>query len=185
MSKIRPETKDAIIEAAFEVFSESPTSSLSDVAVRAGVGRATLHRHFASRAALMHALAKTALAELEDAVQHETADASSYAEAFRQSFHAIVPLANRQWFLAHEDLEDDPAVAAAYAESHAELLRDIEAAKTEGIFDPMLPTAWIANVYDNLVYAAWTLVRSGDATQKQAAELAWRTLKSGVSGDGK
>ncbi len=183
MTSIRPETRDAITEAAFEVFSEHPTASLGDIAKRAGVGRATLHRHFPGRPELMRALAGIALTELEQAVETTIAGAQSSAEEFRLSIHAIVPLANRQWFLAHEAPQADPATAEAYAASRAELLRDIEQAKTEGVFDAHVPTEWIAEAYDNLIYAAWSLVRSGEATPKQAADLAWRTLSSGLKGD--
>lgn len=183
MSQIRPTTRNAIIEAAFEVFAENHAASLGDVAQRAGVGRATLHRHFPGRPELMRALAKIAMAELDNAVEKATANATSYEEGFRLSLFAIVPLANRQWFLANEGLEADPEIAVAYDASLKELRRDVEEAKAEGAFDPHVPTAWIVEAYENLVYAAWSLVRSGEATPKQATELAWRTLSKGLKGN--
>ncbi|MEM6974138.1 MAG: TetR/AcrR family transcriptional regulator [Pseudomonadota bacterium] len=182
MTQIRPDTRDAIVEAAFLVFAERPTATLGDVAEKAGVGRATLHRHFPGRADLMRALALVALDELEQAVGAATERAETHAEGFRLSLHAIVPLSNRQWFLAHEGLETDPEIAAAYRKSLDDLHADIDAAKAEGVFAEDVPTAWIAEAYENLTYAAWSLVRAGDATPKQAAELAWRTLTGGLSG---
>ena len=183
MSKIRPETYEAIVEAAFLVFSEDPTASLADVANRAGVGRATLHRHFPGRPELMRTLAKTAMSELSDAIEETTANAESYEESFRLSFHAMVPLANRQLFLVHQGLETDEEVAAIYKANLNELREDVEKAKGEGVFDPAIPTAWIVSSYEHLTYAAWALVQSGEATPKQAAELAWRTLKIGLNGE--
>ncbi len=180
MTKFRLNTRDAIIEAAFELFNENPTTSLGEIAERAGVGRATLHRHFAGRSELMQALARVALTELEAAVSDATDNADSYAEGFRLSLFAIVPLASRQWFLANEVNDADPETAAAYAASRKELSEDVEHAKAEGLFDAHLPTAWIVEVYENLIYAAWTLVQSGEATPKQAAELAWRTFSTGL-----
>lgn len=182
MNQIRPTTRDAIVEAAFEVFAENQRASLGDVAQRAGVGRATLHRHFPGRPELMRALAKIAMAELDAAVEEATVNAATYEEGFRLSLFAIVPLANRQWFLANEGLEADPEIAAAYDASLEELRWDVEKAKEEGAFDPHVPTAWIVEAYENLTYAAWSLVRSGEATPKQAAELAWRTLSQGLKG---
>lgn len=182
MSTIRPETREAILEAAFEVFAENQAASLADVATRAGVGRATLHRHFPGRAELMRELAKIALAELEAAVEKATADAETYEEGFRLSLVATVPLANRQWFLANEGLEADPKIAAAYKVSLDALRTDVEEAKKEGVFDPQVPTAWIVEAYENLTYAAWSLVRASEATPKQAADLAWRTLSQGLKG---
>ena len=130
----------------------------------------------------MRALAKIAMAELDEAVERATVDASSYEEGFRLSLFAIVPLANRQWFLANEGLEADPEIAAAYEASLEELRQDVEKAKEEGAFDPSVPNAWIVEAYENLTYAAWSLVRSGEAPPKQAAALAWRTLSQGLKG---
>lgn len=182
MNKIRPQTRDAIVEAAFLVFAESPTASLGDVAERAGVGRATLHRHFPGRAELMQALAKIAMQELDAAVAAATINAASYEEGFRLSLEAIIPLANRQYFLAQEGLDADPEVAAAYKASRDALCRDIDMAKAEGVFGQNIPTAWIAEAYENLTYAAWSLVRSGEATPGQAADLAWQTFSRGLKG---
>jgi len=44
MKQIRPQARDAIIEAAFQVFGRDPTASLADIAERAGVGRADRRR---------------------------------------------------------------------------------------------------------------------------------------------
>ena len=182
MNQIRPKTRDAIIEAAFLVFADNAGTSLGDVAKRAGVGRATLHRYFPGRLELMRALAQIAMTELDQAVAQATANAQSYEEGFRLSLEAIVPLANRQWFLANEGLEVDEEVAKAYRDSRAELCRDIEQAKLEGLFDPALPTVWIAETYESLTYAAWSMVRSGEATPSQAAAFAWQTFSNGLKG---
>ncbi len=183
MTQIRPQSRDAIIEAAFQVFGADPRASLADIAERAGVGRATLHRHFKGRDDLMAALAHTAMAELEAAVAEATRDATSYSEALRLSMQAIVPLADRQWFLAAEAVEDAEhrrEVSDGYTRQKRELADAVDAAKAEGLFGHDVPTAWIAEAFDNLLYAAWQLVRSGEATPTQAAALAWRTLTTGL-----
>lgn len=185
MKKIRPSTRDAILEAAFQTFNQRPGASLGDVAKHAGVGRATLHRHFSSREALMTALAKTAMEELNTAVDAAVVDATSHSEGLRLALTAIIPLANRQWFLAHELVDRDPAIAAAYKRDTEELHAEIEAARAEGTFADDVPTKWIAETYENLIYGAWTMVRDGDATASQAATLAWRTLTDGLMGDQK
>jgi len=180
MSEIRPQTRDAIIEAAFQIFGGNPGASLADVAERAGVGRATLHRHFSGRDDLMVELARTAVRELDAAIDTAVADAPSHSEALRLSLKAIIPLASRQWFLAREPVEDDPGVTADYERQMRELSDAIDAAKSEGCFGADVPTAWIAQAYDGVIYAAWEMVRAGDATPNQAAALAWRTLTTGL-----
>ncbi len=128
----------------------------------------------------MATLAVTALEELSAAVDTATADALSYGEGLRLALHAIVPLATRHWFLAHEPVEHLPDVAAIYARDQAELHDAIDHAKAEGTFANDVPTVWIAESYDALIYAAWALVRDGEATPRQAAEMAWRTLTQGT-----
>lgn len=183
MNTVRPKTRDAIIEAAFAVFSKHPNASLGDVAQHAGVGRATLHRHFPGRAELIRALSLVASEELDRAVEAATSDAESATEALALAFHAVVPLANRQWFLAQDWQDTDPDVAAAYTASRQELHATMEEAKREGGFAPDVPTVWLVEAYENLVYAAWSVVLTGDATPKQAADFAWRTLTNGLKGE--
>ncbi len=180
MKQIRPQAHDAIIEAAFQIFSRDPTASLADIANRAGVGRATLHRHFKGRDDLMVALAHTAMRELDEAVDTATTDASSYTEALRVSLEAIIPLADRQWFLAREPVEHDPEIMAGYQRQLKELADAIDAAKAEGGFSADMPTSWIVQAFDHLIYAAWESVRAGEATASQAATLAWQTLTKGL-----
>ena len=181
MKKIKLSSREAILEAAFLTFNERPGASLSDVAEKAGVGRATLHRHFSSRDALMSVLAETALRELNDAIEAATIDAQTHTDGLRLSLVAIIPLANRQWFLSHELFEENSEIAAAYEADIAKLHAEIEAARNEGSIAPDLSTKWIAEAYENLVYAAWTMVREEEATPAQAVDMAWRTFMKGVS----
>jgi len=180
MQVINPSSRAAIIEAAFLVFNDNPGASLADVATKAGVGRATLHRHFSARQDLIDALAQIAMDELDAAVDAATADATSHIDALRVSLIAIVPLAPRQWFLSHELFEDENLIQR-YSDSMAELRATIAAAQTEGAIAADLPALWAMSVYDNLIYAAWLLVRDKEATAAQAADLAWRSFLNGVS----
>lgn len=185
MTRLRLDAKDAIIEAAFDVFSRNPGAGLAAVADRAGVGRATLHRHFPGRAELMSALAQTAIAELDAAVAEATSKAQDHEEAFFLSMEAVIPLANRQWFLQQEAFDGDAKVVEAFDAARRKFHTEIEEAKAAGFFEPDLPTVWIAEAYENLIYAGWTLVRSGEITPKQAVDLAWRTFANGMKGDRK
>lgn len=172
-------TYEAIIEAAFEVFSEKPGASLSDVAERAGVGRATLHRHFDGKNDLMMVLSKTAYEEMDEAINTATASANSHGTGLKLALEAMVPLANRQWFLSFQSVQFEGELAVANDEGRQELEAAIDAARAEGVFRQDVPTPWLVHAYENLVFAAWTMVKNGEATPKQAAELAWQTLING------
>ena len=171
---------DALLEAGFLLFGKDKSASLADVAAAAGVGRAALHRHFTGRDALMLALAKRALEELETASNAATENAPSYTDGLRLAMQAILPLAHRHMFLASERF-DDPELAAWQAAQDRETHEAIDAAKAEGGLEPTLPTTWLATIYDNLIYAGWELIEAGEATPKQAANFAWRMFTQGAT----
>ena len=178
---LRPSTRDAIIDAAFERLSRDPSVSLADIAERAGVGRATLHRHFSGRDDLIRALALIAIEEMDAAAEAACEDAESSADAFQRMLTALIPLGDRHGFLAREPIEDDPQIAAAFERQTRETHEMVEEAKAEGVFDPAVPTSWITQAFDHLLFAAWESTRTGDTTPAQAADLAWRTLARGVT----
>lgn len=180
MTKIRPSTKEAIIEAGFTVFNGDPSASLAQVAELAGVGRATLHRYFSSREDLLRALAKIAIKEMDRVVHEACEHVESYTEAMRVSLEVLIPLGDRHGFLATDAVEHDPKLKKQFTRQQKETKDLVKAVKREGTFDRAVPTAWIVQAYDHLLYAAWESVKAGEATQKQAAALAWRTLTSGL-----
>lgn len=180
MIRKRLDTRTAILEAAFEAFGQNPGTSLADVADLAGVGRATLHRHFTGRDDLIGALAELAMDELDAAVDHAVANATSYTEGLRLALGAILPLANRQVFLATEAAANTGDMAARIEADFKELVNDVAKAQSEGGLRSDIPAEWIARAYDNLIYAGWQMVRNEEATPKQATEFAWKTLMEGM-----
>ncbi|MCY6381077.1 TetR/AcrR family transcriptional regulator [Hoeflea prorocentri] len=179
--KKRLSARQAIIEAAFEVFGRDPSASLAQVADAAGVGRATLHRQFAGRDDLIRALLYQAVREIEDAARKAAAGARSHTEALEAIMTALVALGDRQWFLAQERTADGADEPYREKQEH-EFLQLLTEVQKEGLFPERCPVEWAAKVFDHLVYAAWIQVRDGHATPKQAARLAWSTLTAGLKG---
>ena len=71
MSPLRADaerTVQAILEAAEQVLSADPAASMEQIAEQAGVARTTVHRRFATREALIEALAASAVRQIEQAV---------------------------------------------------------------------------------------------------------------------
>lgn len=180
MMKKRLDTRSAILEAAFEAFGQNPGASLAEVADLAGVGRATLHRQFAGRNDLIRALAEQAMDELDAAVGAAVTDAASYTEGLRLAMEAILPLALRQMFLATEAAVQTGAIAERTEADFVELVESVKHAQAEGGLRKDVPAEWIARAYDNLIYAGWDLVRAEEATPRQAADFAWKTLMDGM-----
>lgn len=176
-------TETAIINAAFTTYAAKPTATLAEVAEAAGVGRATLHRHFKGRKDLMTALALQSIREIDTAFETATRDAQSYTDAMRLGLEAMVGLANRQMFLETEPLDHVPEVALEHERQKAELADALEHVRKEGGIADNIPTPWAVKTYEAMTYTAWSMVRDGEATPKQASALAWQTLCSGLSGD--
>ena len=168
------------MEASFELLSRNPGASLAEIAVAAGVGRATLHRYFPTRDELLRSLALTAIAEMDAAAEEATRDAETYGDALRATLEALIPLSTRHGFLANEPIGDDPELTREYARQNDEVRELVDAAKNEGVFDTAVSTAWIVQAYEYLLYAAWETVNDGEATASQAANLAWHTLTAGL-----
>lgn len=173
-------TRQAIIEAAFDVLNRNTGASLAEIALGAGVGRATLHRHFSSRDDLLRTLAHIAIEEMDEATHEACQGVDSHSDAMRKCLEALIPLGNRHGFIAREPVDEDEALSAEYARLDRETIEMIEGAKAEGLFSPGTPTSWIARIYDHLLYAAWDSVRTDEATPSQAADLAWTTLTRGL-----
>ncbi|MEM7213718.1 MAG: helix-turn-helix domain-containing protein [Pseudomonadota bacterium] len=178
---MRPTSRNAILEAAFDLLGRRPASTLADIADHAGVGRATLHRHFSSREVLVTELTRIAIDEVNAAVDEACKHAESHSDGLRRMLEAILPLGARHGFLATEPVGNDPEIAALMQRDADSLRTEIDAAKREGLFAQDVPTDWIVECFDALIYTGWRSVRLKQATPDQAAALAWRTLTSGLS----
>ncbi|MGW5715162.1 TetR/AcrR family transcriptional regulator [Amycolatopsis sp. NPDC003865] len=60
-------TRSAILEAAARALGRRPDAGIAEIADEAGVGRATLYRHFPTRDSLLRSLAEAGIAELDAA----------------------------------------------------------------------------------------------------------------------
>jgi len=171
--------RDAIVDAAIDVFARNPGASLADVATRAGVGRASLHRHFPSRHDLVTAISRRCMDEIDAATATALADARSARERLSRMLEAVVPLGDRYHFLAREAFHDE-SLQARHAEDLAWLARLVDALKEEGVIAPDVPRSWAVANIDAQVWLAWSEVAAGRLAPAHAADLALRTLLEGL-----
>ena len=66
--KAAERNRASIMEAAHELFAQSPTASMNEIAKRAGVGAGTLYRHFPTREDLILAVYRHDVQKLVDSV---------------------------------------------------------------------------------------------------------------------
>ena len=176
-------SRRALLDAAIELLLTNPGASLSDIAQHAGVGRATLYRHFESREALIRELALESL-KMTDAVLQPIRDAGLTArETLEQGLLAIMRVADRFHFLLFLWYfgDEDPELEAIYNRQLEDVYRLVERGKQEGSIDSALSSEWIVTLIDSLVYAGWWALQSGDLTAEQAGRHATRSLFNGIA----
>jgi AcrR family transcriptional regulator len=176
--------RDRLLRSAAAVWAADPSASLDVVAQAAGVGRATLHRHFASRADLMRLAALDGIAALAAALEAADLPSRPPAEALDVLIDVLVPFGERLHFLlVTGDLMGDPEVAAAEASVDAPIRRVLDAAAAAGVVRGAGPSAWRFRVLEALLYAAWTGVAAGELARLDAPGLVRDAFRRGFGVD--
>ncbi|MEO1191845.1 MAG: TetR/AcrR family transcriptional regulator [Pseudomonadota bacterium] len=174
-------THQGLLNAAGAVLARNPGAAMAEIAEKAGVGRATLYRHFPTREDLIRALVLESLRQIDEATQDIAIDRLSAEQALAEIVQCIVPLGDRFRFLANEaTVLNDPEIKATYSRQLDELGALVEAMKAEGSLDRAVPTAWVVAAIDALIYAAWNSVDDGAVARRDAAALAFRTVIRGL-----
>lgn len=175
-------SRQALKDAGCELFMKNPSATLTDVAKHAGVGRATLYRHYESREQLIQELAQDSLEATEAALAPLYVQPLSNWEYLLGSLACIMPLADKYHFLlaVWEIASENPRVVKIYNQQMEGLAAVVEGAKAEGVISPSLTTHWVAQLYDALLYVGWSCIRTGKMTMNDAISHAQRSLASGV-----
>ncbi|CAA0102177.1 Uncharacterised protein [BD1-7 clade bacterium] len=176
-------SRQALKDSARELFMKNPMASLSDVAKHAGVGRATLYRHYESREQLIQELALESLTATEAVLAPLSVLPLSSWDYLLKSLAEIMPLAEKYHFLlaVWEIASADEDVSRMYGEQLSGLSAVVDMAKAEGAISPALTTEWVCQLYDAVLYVGWNCVRSGSMDIDEAVAHAQQTLSSGVA----
>jgi len=81
-------SRRAILGAARELYRDDTEASFAEIAQEAGVGQATVYRHFADRRALLVALAEEDMGALEERLAAEPIEPGSLEELLREMIAA-------------------------------------------------------------------------------------------------
>ena len=98
----RLRTPAAILETAARVLADRGDATMDDLAAAAGVGRATLYRHFPTRQALLTALAAGARQELTARITSAGLDRVPVPEALHRLLRAIFAVGDRYVVLTRQ-----------------------------------------------------------------------------------
>lgn len=170
----------AILEAAIGVLGAEPDAGIAEVAAAAGVGRATVYRHFASRDELIEALRLHAGEEARERFALARVDDGDPVEALERMVAAMLALGDRYRVIF------PPEEQARRRRSEVllkPLTRLIGRAQAEGAIDPELPPAWVVASLRALLRAAVGEIEGRRLARDAAARRVVRTLVRGVGCD--
>jgi AcrR family transcriptional regulator len=169
----------AILDAAVDVLGQRPDASMTEIAAAAGVARQTVYAHYASRGALLDAVAERALAQTVAAIDAAEPERGPPAEALERLTHAW-------WESVERHARVLEALAAAFPGSaevhdfHAPILERLERligrGQESGAFDRDLSPRWIATAFLALMHAAAEDVAAGRNTPGEAHRELARTI---------
>lgn len=175
-------SRQALLDAGIEVFGRNSNASLTDVAAEAGVGRATLYRHFESREQLILELALQSVEETDHACEHVKTANLRGRVAIEETIRSVMPLADRFHFLLSlwNVVGNDPSLEEVYARQLSELGELIFEAKSDGDINADLPDHWLIALLDSLFSSAWYCIGEKILDVDQAAQLSISAFFDGV-----
>jgi len=178
----KPVLRSTILDAAVRVLATHPTATLQEVAAEAGVGRATLYRYFPNREALIIALADASLAETATIAEHLRQHSGCPRDYFEALLAALLEQGEKYHYLSTDSSAlNDPRINAAYAEQLERMHELICQLQQEGVLDDQLPSSWINQLLDGLIYSAWQYAQTTGASEELAG-LVLHSLYKGAGG---
>jgi AcrR family transcriptional regulator len=141
----------AILEAAERVLAEDPGASMEQIAAAAGVARTTIHRRFASRQALVEALASSAARQLAQAVDDGRPDTAPPLVAMHR-ITANALQVKSAWAFALGLPSDPDSEAAVLQQDIARRCVDLlKRAQADKLIDEAADLDWVRRVYYALI----------------------------------
>jgi AcrR family transcriptional regulator len=173
----------ALLDAAADVLAADPQASLSEVAARAGLGRATLYRHFDSRDALGAAIRAEALARASHVLGSVDLAGCDAREALRRAADVLVPLGMKFRILLAEGADADPDFLAARNEALAPLWGVLARGVAAGELGESATTAWGGMALAGLLVTAVRAAGVGLVDPDKAGSLVVEAFVDGFGAD--
>lgn len=167
---------EAILDAARRLLPDRPGVSMGQIASEAGVHRATVHRHFASRDELVTAVRIRAMDDSMEAVAGVLADAPVRPAAQLEELTEAMLVAAAPYRLYRFTTWMDERTRVSSEEFGARMLPFLEAGQAAGELRGDVSSEQLLVAYGGLVTAALPEVAEGRMTAAQAAAFVRRML---------
>ncbi|HEX5620265.1 MAG TPA: TetR/AcrR family transcriptional regulator [Solirubrobacteraceae bacterium] len=175
--------RERVLEHATRVLTHDPGAGVAEVAHAAGVGRATLYRHFPTREALLAGIYDRALQESETAIAASRIAEGTAAEALERLVAALLEVGDRYRFLLADDAFDlsEERRRAREARLRAPLLALIDRGQASGELSRSLDPGWMLTAFGAVLLAAQREIAEGRLERGPAARIVTATLLHGIS----
>ncbi|MFD4522422.1 TetR/AcrR family transcriptional regulator [Streptomyces sp. NPDC058470] len=170
----------AILEAAERVLAADPGASMEQIAEAAGVARTTVHRRFASRQALIEALAESAVRQLVRAIDDARPETTPPLVALHRVTANVLRIKGAWSYALGQPTDEGGGAPADWNELGARCLELLGRARDEGLLDPAADLEWVRRVYYALIGEAMHGDEQPDADPDALATLIVDTLLHGA-----
>ncbi len=170
----------SLLDVAVDVLVADPSASLAEVAEAAGIGRTTLHKHYATRDDLMRAVGHRAIDLWEQVMA-----AADRSEADDGSLHALaeamVPIGPHLAFLWRNPIFDHAEdIGRRWRSVEPQALAVLKRGQARGVLRPDVADFWLLQTFYSLVYVAAESVGSGHLAPRDAPDLVVETFVRGL-----
>lgn len=175
-------TREDTLRAAARLLSRNGGATMDEVARAAGISRATLHRQFTGREALVRALEELCLRECEQAIEAARPDEDSALEAVRRIVVETEPSAGLLSFLFTELTEE--ALHEGWQRIEDRIADVLRRGKESGEIRVDLSTTWLVDALLSLIATGAWAVQMGRLAGTDYRESVLGTLFTGIQGTG-
>ncbi|MEU4795569.1 helix-turn-helix domain-containing protein [Streptomyces sp. NPDC023327] len=173
--------REQVLRSAAALLTRKSTSTMDEVARAAGISRATLHRHFAGREALVLALEGLGLQECEAALDRAALDDGSAEGALRRLVKEVEPAAGLLAFLYTENqLFEGGTQNEGWSRIDARLAALFRRGQENGEFRIDLTPVWLTEAFYGLIGSGAWAVLDGRVAAKDFSYMIAELLIGGA-----
>lgn len=170
----------SLLDAAVEVLVADPSAALSDVAGAAGIGRTTLHKHYATRDDLLRAVGHRAIDRWAEVVAsaESSADPDGGLRVLAEAMISVGPYLSFLWRSPGLDHAED--IVARRREVSPRVLAVLHRAQAAGLLRTDVEDFWLLRTFYSVVYVAADSIDDGSLAPLAAPGLVVETLTRGL-----
>ncbi|MFI1565899.1 TetR/AcrR family transcriptional regulator [Streptomyces sp. NPDC020490] len=172
--------RDHVLRTAAALLTRKSTATMDEVAKAAGISRATLHRHFAGRDALVRALESLGIAECDAALDAARLDEGTATEAVRRLVREIQPAAGLLAFLYGENQLWEAGPGEGWQRLDARIGAVFVRGQQAGEFRFDLSPVWLTEALYGLIASCAWAVQDGRVARNDFTHMIAELLLGGA-----